>query len=356
MTHVEEYAAKKTMYYSCQFINDFFMVFNSRVDNGENCLTICCESIEDFPAEALGKTGKETVEHFIEMRSRLISEGKTSNTPRVFSKGCVNCSNYRFDEWKHDDLVHYVNLSMYPAPCQCKCSYCSVPICDIKALNKTEVMEGYEIVFDALEYAQNIGLIAPDATWQVSSGEIAIHPLKNRILDIVKNKRVAFYTNCFKFEEEIAKILSENPFSGINISIDSCTPNTWFKVKGVDNFEKVTDNLVKYYSACSRTDQIRLKYIILPGVNNNYGDYELVIKMMKTLGIVFLEISRDGNFKYKLSTEQRDELVESAGYLIAMLTRNNLFCSLAPYTPEETANVVSFAKKLLESGAVCQIN
>ena len=77
---------------------------------------------------------------------------------------------------------------------------------------------------------------------------------------MVKGKTANFYTNAFVFDEDIAQNMHNNPNSFINLSIDAGTPQTWKKVKGFDNFDKVTDNLVKYYVNCARPGQITLKY------------------------------------------------------------------------------------------------
>ncbi len=197
-------------------------------------------------------------------------------------------------------MIHYVNLSMYPAPCQCKCIYCGVHKGESGAFNKAACGEYYEQLFETLDYAREIGLIAANATWQVSSGEIAIHPYKDRIFNLIKNQRVVFYTNCFIFDEGIAQNLSANPNSAINLSIDAGTPQTWLKVKGVNNFEDIAINLVKYFNASARPGQITLKYIVLPGINDNIQDYLSVIELMKILKVKHLTIARDTSIKYSI--------------------------------------------------------
>lgn len=138
--------------------------------------------------------------------------------------------NYQKNQWGSDGLVHYVNLSMYPAPCQCKCIYCAIQR-DKKFMNASteEAKKAYDKLFEMLEYAVEHEIIAPDARWQVSSGEITIHPYKDRIIELVKNKSSIFYTNCFLFDEKIAGILHDNPNSAINLSIDAGLPQTWKK-------------------------------------------------------------------------------------------------------------------------------
>ena len=335
-------------YYSCYEINNFHLVFNGRVDTGNQFISLCCEPIENRPTVALQETGKATIEHFLSMRANLISESISSKTSHSCANGCSNCVNYRQSRWKNDGLIHYVNLSIYPAPCNCKCIYCVFKN-DVKTFNKESILNYYEKVFDTLDYAQKAGLIAVDAVWQISSGEITIHPFKNKILDIVKNKTTSFLTNCFNFDEKIGENLSSNPLSNINLSIDCGTPETWFKIKGFNNFKNIINNLLEYRKLVRRNNQIELKYIILPGINDNIKDFASLIDIMKTLSINELILSRDINVKYKMNEAYSDRLIRAAGQFIKILHKNNIGYKMLNFSPSERIKIISFTNKLLES-------
>ncbi len=336
------------MYYGCKAINEMHMIFNDHM-NRKNFFTVCCEYLADIPFASLGETGESTIENFIKMRNETIKEFKSSTKERILTKGCEKCIYYKLGDWKSDDTIHFVNLSMYPAPCQCKCFYCFVPRID---MDKAYVKEGYEKIFDAIEYAQKIDLITPDTSWQVSSGEITIHPFKDRILDIVKNHEVMFYTNCFKYDEKVAANLAANTRSSINLSIDAGTSKTWKKVKGFNNFDKVIDNLLNYSKNSLRAGQIVLKYIIFPGVNDSHEDYVALLEIMKKLGITHLNISRDCRTKYNISAEQKKELIEAAGRLLVMLEEAGFSAKFFEYYLSEQDDIKSFATKLSEANAI----
>jgi adenine C2-methylase RlmN of 23S rRNA A2503 and tRNA A37 len=207
-------------------------------------------------------------------------------------------------------------------------------------------------MFDFLEYADSVGAILPQAVWQVSSGEITIHPFKKRIMDLVKNRRPVFYTNCFIYDEEIAETLRTNPNSGINLSIDSGTPETWAKVKGVDNFGEVTRNLYKYASVCQNPEQISIKYINLPGINDNFNDHNGIVKILKDLNIKTISLARDTNRKYDSTPEQLNSVIGAAGYFLAITSKNDIPCVTIGYTPDEVDNAIAFGRHLLDSGTV----
>lgn len=346
-------------YYSCPLIENYFLNFNGRIDIDGKCMTLCCENIDEKPGAAFLKSPQQSIESFRRERAETIAESVRfsllggSEDERKFTAGCAKCANFlEGDYGNFDGLIHYVNLSMYPAPCQSKCIYCDVHGGENGAFNKRLHAEYYEKLFDILDYAQKKGLIANNATWQVSSGEIAIHPYKERILNLVKNKNAIFYTNCFIFDEKVAANLKANPLSAINLSIDSGTPQTWRKIKGVDNFEAVTVNLVKYFKNSARPGQITLKYIILPGINNNLEDYSSIIEIMKILQVNHLTIARDTRIKHLHGDEQSELLMRAAGYLAAMLHKNGMTMDMFTYAPAERERVVAFANELLQMGKV----
>jgi wyosine [tRNA(Phe)-imidazoG37] synthetase (radical SAM superfamily) len=346
-------------YRSCRWIEAFSLMFMGRIDTGGRCMALCCEKA-DIPGTAFCESARDSVENFRRMRTELIAESMRieslddADEAREFTASCAKCANFqRGDFGKSDGRIHYINLSMYPAPCQCKCVYCSIhKRKEDKRLNKRLHSAYYEKLFDILSYAESAGYIAPDARWLVASGEITIHPYKDRILEWVKDRAVQFFTNGFLFDEGIASILSANPSAAIILSIDSGTPETWREVKGVDNFNTVTDNLVKYHGRCSRPGQITLKYIVLPGVNNTLADYRSIIEIMKVLKVGHLSISRDTRIKYTLDAEARETLISACGILVAIVYKNGMAFDLSVYLPEERERIVVFAHELLQTGAV----
>jgi hypothetical protein len=104
--------------------------------------------------------------------------------------------------------------------------------------------------------------------------------------------------------------------------------------------------------ASARPGQITLKYIVLPGLNDNYADYSSVIEIMKVLQTKRLELSRDTRIKYTLDTKQSDELLEVSAYLVAMLHKNNMKFSMYTFSPIERKQIMMLAIELLQTGKV----
>ena len=340
---------------SCVYIcgNDM-MFFGDAGNNKEGAMGLCCEPILGAPSWiSFEETPEETLHKFIDQCRMIDRECRNikDDSKRHFTKGCVNCSNFKYGPYHNDGLVHFVNLTMCPAPCQCRCIYCDVYNGNQDATSETAI-KLYDHTFDVLELALERGLIANDATYQVSSGEITIHPHRDRFMKILKGKPAYFFTNAMKFDEDIAQNLHDNPGSAINLSIDSGTRETWHKVKGLDNFDKVIENLSKYFVRTTRPGQITLKYIILPGINDTYEDFISVAEIMKVLNVSHLSISRDVYTKYSMSEQDTVNLTGAAAYLLAVLSKNGLRADLMTYSPEERQMVVNQANEVLAKGLV----
>lgn len=358
-------------YHSCTFIEAFHLNFNGlnghQVDSAnKGCIDFCCLSLS--PGITLSEDPEDSIKRIIKKRNEIIAESKmltllderNYNKLRKHTSTCAKCPYFHEMVGDGNGLVHFVNINMYPAPCQSKCMYCGVHNSKAGMLNAELYAEYYENMFNAIEWACNNNIIAMDALWQAASGEITIHPYKDRILNLMEDKATKILTNCFIFDEKIAKILNLNPRASINLSIDAGTSETWYKVKGVDNFETVLDNLVKYSESSISPEQVTLKYIILPGVNDNLKDYQGVIDIMKRLKIRKLIISYDNRFRIekliishsnmrmkKLDRQQYSATDIAIRHLAAMLMKNGLEAEDGLFWPDEYEKSNQLADKLL---------
>lgn len=116
--------------------------------------------------------------------------------------------------------------------------------------------------------------------------------------EFFKNKvyNCIIHSSGIKFSPAIAKGLKNKQFEVIT-SIDSGTRETYKKIKSVDCFDRVCDNLKKYVKASHSKDNVKLKYIITPGYNDTIEEidkwYEIAVKK---IGIKFIIL--DLEFEY----------------------------------------------------------
>ncbi len=362
--------------YNCLKVAGFNLVFSTRIDYPPEinfkAISMCCRHDlqtdtdgrpMDFPSSELTQSPEETLKNFMSMRENVIAKGKWGgvegiNRDKKFA--CYHCKEWQKADWNFITRINFINLSIYPSPCQCNCCYCSVYRKSFDKNNDKLIASAYEKIFETLRLAKTQKLIETNADWYVSSGEITIHPFKKDILDLVKGEKVRFFTNGFIFDEDIARELHDNPMASINISIDSGTAETWHKVKGVNNFNRVIENLMMYRKFANHAEQITIKYIILPGINDSDNDFISCVQILKNLGVSALKLSRDARIVQAMDrktssdkVEMLDETIVNSGSRLANYCLTNGIKPLftvgeAGYTPKETEKILQLADKILE--------
>jgi molybdenum cofactor biosynthesis enzyme MoaA len=102
-------------------------------------------------------------------------------------------------------------------------------------------------------------------------------------------KRVEIATNGIKYLPQIAQI-ADKTFVDVNISIDAGCRETYKRIKTVDKFDDLVENLKKYVKL---PILLRLKYILVRGYNDNREELEKYINLMKETGITNSELMID---------------------------------------------------------------
>ena len=344
--------------YSCWDIAQGTFAINNSITD-ENCISTCCRFyFGKLPSSSLENTPEKTLESFLGMRQMAIIRGLSARRDTE-DFVCAKCNHYVKSNWNFSNQIRVVNFSVYPSPCQCRCFYCEANSQDkSQGKNSAAVVAAYEKLFDALTLAKKKNIIAPKVTqWIVSSGELTIHPYKKQFMALTCGDTPIFYSNLFIFDEDIARELHDNPRAKINFSIDAGTAETWHKVKGVNNFNRVLDNLNAYLQAAQNADQVILKYIIFPGINDSDEDFLSLTEIVKALKIKCLIFSRDmmiySRSKAALDALSVDgvfdlKIIESAARFLAVCTLCGVPVeTLSEYTGQERQAVLALAQEIV---------
>ena len=355
--HIDLTKAKE--YYSCNYLERINLYFESYDTEIKRFVRFCCGTPENIPESSFCGNSQETINSILNIHTNTIAESKMFSLlgetsvydTKKYTKACAKCDIFQLRKWKGSDgLIHLISFNMWPSLCQCRCIYCN----NYKLSNNHLHLQNFEKILDIIIHFKNNDMIADDIIWQMASGEITIHPFKDQIYNLVGTQTAQFFTNCFIYDINISKNLATNPKSIINLSIDSGTPQTWKKVKGVDNFNTILDTLQKYSSNCITPEQIYFKYIILPGINDSLEDYRYVVELMKNLKLTELHISCDLRERYTRDNDKSKLLSTATGYLLAILKKNKISYVIYPvhYSPDEIKNSLAFADELLNSGII----
>jgi len=339
-------------FYSCDYVQKFYLKFMDHISNAR--IQFCCIGVKGktLPYVPLHDSPIQTLDELTELRRNIVNENKISPKDRQYTDTCASCRFYRLDEWNESDKITDIGLGMYPAPCQSKCCYCSSAHGEQRKkffhFSKAEHGEYYEKIFETLDYAKKSGWMSTNVFWKVASGEISIHPYKDRITKIINMDAAMWHTNCFIYDDNIAANLIANPKSIVYPSIDCGTPETWQKIRGFDNFAEVKANLVRYSATALHHNQIYLKYIILPGLNDNERDFIGFIELVKSLQATKIEISPDDN-KVHSDKNYREKSVKAAAQLFFMLSINSVSSYIGRFHPDTQSKIVSSVRSIVSS-------
>lgn len=191
-----------------------------------------------------------------ELFKRKINFKKTKIEDEKYCKGCLGLEDKDFNDGEY---ISYINFNHWNR-CNSKCIYC----CD-EFNGGNNYFNVLPIIKDLIEsgYFKNNGEI----TFQ--GGEPTILPEFEDLLELfIKEKsKIRIHSSGIKYSEAIEKALSKGLVTVV-ISPDSGNPETYRRIKTVPCFDRVWQNIKNYAASQNEPDKVKVKYIIIPGIND----------------------------------------------------------------------------------------
>ena len=298
--------------------------------------TFCCKGdsfYNPIRPNYLSKTdAAEMANDILEKRNRLHSELQ-GEIEIDLAKNCLSCKRLIKGKFEHVLKFTSIGFPIYPSPCQARCIYCDIYKNSENSLENSKTSPYHRLMTEVVVFMKEKGHIADSCSFNFSSGEITIMPHKNLLLDTVSGYKCKFLTNGYIFDEQIAKCLEEG--GHLTVSLDCGTAETFKKVKGSNNFNKVVENLMKY----RKHGDVWLKYVVMLGVNDGEADIQGFLDIMSELNPRELRL----NSEYFIP-------LRSAFYIIARFSQECFSRKISfgmesdRYTKK---NLLDFAEKLL---------
>ena len=186
----------------------------------------------------------------------------------------------------------------------------------------------------------SVGLLSDDYRVILSTaGEPLIHPNRKDFFDAFDGFELAINSNGSIFDDDLFKLMSKKKVLLLT-SVDAGTPETYAQIKGLDFFEKTKANLYRYSRA--PVGIVALKYLFVPGVNDNIADIDGFIRCCDETGATFVIISVDYYSFDKISANT----TEMVRRLKTGLSNLDILC--VPYTAGESAEYIQALMGLLD--------
>lgn len=274
----------------CKFLGHFI---SYRKDN----FSPCCIT-KQCPVIVTSGSIPDRIAHWQRYTTQLTDDIR-NNRPN----DCSKCPHLKYGFWRKTVKLDTVSFGTnQPGDvCNYKCVYCFAEGNLGRLKNDKNGFTTYEIIRQLSEMPE---FDTPNFNIQLSNGEFSINKYCNEIFDILlKTKwRVAFVTNMSTYREKFAEFLKTGRTKSVQTSLDAGTRETYKKVKGVDCFDRVIENLKKYPF---RDINLRLKYIFLEGINDNEADIDGFYDVVKSVGCKTIVMSSN---LFKPYTDKMREL------------------------------------------------
>lgn len=318
-----------TKYLSCRFLQ-------RAIYYAPDELRHCCKRFF-YKGKIRGDVKIFNIESQEDVRIDKIIQAKEDLVKKINNKeetGCDGCPVLELNDWKKIDSEQFDHISIeHHAKCNMRCSYCSETYYGGKTAN-------YDI-FKALGNLVENKKIRDDAQVAWGGGEPTMSPnfkeLINYVNDKVKPKTQRFFSNAINFSEDIALLLKKN-IASLTTSVDAGNIETFRKVRGVNQYQKVLKNLKKYFDASKNNTVI--KYIFTE-LNSNLENVEGFVNDIYNHGLSSGNFLISSNFKDENLTLDQSYLII---YMHHLLMKNGAStCALDDHVRPRISKIASDA-------------
>lgn len=195
---------------------------------------------------------------------------------------CEGCIYLKEKEWDNDDYISYINFNNWTI-CNEHCVYCWLN--DEGRVNKNQY-NVYPVVKDMAEK----GYLKPGGHITVAGGEPCIAPEFDDLIKLFidyKLENIRVLTNATKFSSVVYDGIKDGRVN-IVVSVDSGSRDTFIKIKRYDFYDKVWENIQKYAGIQPKSDSVKTKFILVPGMNDTKEEIDSWIKKSMDSGVKHL--------------------------------------------------------------------
>ena len=233
-----------------------------------NDIKPCCNSMSKFNNNIFYQKnysgGFFDTDKYIEIRNKYIEMMMQGNIPEQ-CRGCFCLEKKNWDDEKFVETVCIANESK----CSCDCFYCDFAE-DKEYFNRRR---SYNIM-PVLKNLKEKNLLK-NTCFTLAGGECTEYPDEylKEIIDFALDSGgyLDIFSAGIKYSRHIEKAMSLGR-ANICVSIDAGTKETYERIKRVKAFDIVWENMRRYQAAALQQNnwgRVRLKYIIIPGINDN---------------------------------------------------------------------------------------
>ena len=273
-----------TVYESCEWIeNGMDFDVGSRGSNILMCCYISCPGGGNIFLKRDYKGEDIDWDEFWKLKNSYRDIQKSGRT----IDNCRECVLLIRKDWSEENHIKSVIFDHFTA-CNCDCYYCYTHA-DKKKYNSLKTYNVLKIVKDM----HKRGILQTGGQIGFGGGEPTILKEFDSLLKFLLDNgydNINVPTSGIRYSPILERGIKEGK-ARVLCSIDSGCRETYRKIKNVDAFDKVVNNLKKYARHKKNYDGVNCKYIICPGYNDNIEEAEKFLNLCKSTGIEAITIA-----------------------------------------------------------------
>ena len=246
---------------------------------------------------------------------------------------CKGCFQIQEKDWDESEYIDFITITNYTR-CNADCVYCS------NSMEPDERKEANYKVLPFLRYLKQEGILRKGMEIHLGGGEISIYEECEDLLSefgLDNFAKICVATNAIKFSEYLDKSLKESN-TYVIVSLDSGTRKTFKKVKRIDAFDKVVENICKYNTG-TKPDRIALKYIIIPGINDNIKEFQSFLNIAKKANVNHIRIDIEARYLRSVNNSVNPYYLKIAEKMNSMAIKQGFSCELYSFFQQSFSKI-----------------
>ncbi len=296
--------------YYCEKLEHSLNILPDRISFCCSCAEGCHFNIDNFDKLDFNEIFNKRNEYIEQMKHGVIPhecsgccEYKEYPQKTLFQKIIEKL--FKNEKSSNKGKINYIVINHFKQ-CECNCVYCAQKI----------LYPTYKQNFNSLPIIQELFnknlVVGENLHVEFQGGNVSLLNEFDSLIDELKKhntKQYSILTNGIKWLPAIEKI-KDNTNSLISCSLDCGTPETFKKIKNIDGFNSVIENLKRIKNSTELT--ISLKYIILEGINDNIEELNAFLNIAKeinscvTIEIDYRKLFMNSPEKYKIPQKYYD--------------------------------------------------
>lgn len=301
--------------YQCRYVNNGI---NFEKDHVEICCKMPNQRSEDLVLIKNYAGGQIDWDSLFKYKAKIreeLKQGKVS--PQC--NGCFYLKEIAEDnDIKIRDNFDTIVLNHFER-CNSRCFYCT-KVHEPKPMPDYSFLPIFKDMLDKKLVHDNIYIF-------FGGGEPTILSEFEELLELFFKNNISnciIHSSGIKYSPALAKGLKYEEFEVIT-SIDAGSSETYEKIKNVKCFDQVCENLKKYVQESTIEGNVKSKYIIIEGINDNFQEIDKWYNIStKTIGVKSIILDIEFDCFAKNSSNMPSHIIDMIKYVKHMAERDNI--------------------------------